>query len=171
MPLLFLPIMYYAKIEYTILLRGDFMDKKYETTLYRLWLNTRYRNKGEFCETWNRFSNFEAWANANGFQEGARLKRLNKTKPYSPTNCQFLIGKTEYNTELYRIWSKMMYHSKYNVCHEWRQFPNFEAWALSNGYEPGTKLFIERANKYDPYTGVYSYEWNPMCCKFRTKEL
>lgn len=150
------------------------MEDKYKNNkLYRIWLNTRYNNKNEFVDEWNTFVNFENWAITQGYEEGARLKRLDKTKPYGPNNCQFLIGKTEYNTHLYRIWVKIKYKSKYPICSEWSQFPNFEAWALSHGYEENTPdkldLFIERANTYDPYTGTFTYEWNPMCCKFGVK--
>lgn len=147
------------------------MYEKFTSKLYKLWINKRFQNKGAFVPEWDDYDNFENWAYANGYEEGARLKRLDKTKPFGPTNCQFLLGKTEYNTPLYRIWVKMCYRSKYEVCAEWKQFPNFEAWALANGYNPDEQmdLYITRAYKYDSFTGVFEYMWHPICVKFERK--
>lgn len=145
------------------------MVNKFQTRLYKLWLNCRHTHKGEFCEAWKRYDTFENWAYDNGFQEGARLKRIDKTKPYGPDNCQFLLGRTEYNTPLFRVWAKMMYRSKYPVCSEWTQFPNFEVWALENGYKDGMKLVIVRANTYNTFTGECTYEWNPITTRFEDK--
>ncbi|NJP37166.1 hypothetical protein [Alkalicoccus luteus] len=75
-------------------------------------------------------------------------------------------------TRLYRIWSSMINrctNPKYNeshyysergisICHEWRSFESFMAWALSSGYEPG--LTIDRLNN--------DLGYSPDNCKWST---
>lgn len=146
------------------------MDSKFNNKLYKLWVNARYFHKGEFCKDWDLYINFENWAYLNGYENGARLKRIDKTKLYQPDNCHFLLGKTEYNTPLYREWVKMKYRSNYEVCSEWTQFPNFEVWALKNGYKPGYKVAIVNAYKYNVFTGESTYIWHPITTKFIVKK-
>lgn len=145
------------------------MYDKFTNKLYKIWLNKRHNYKDQFVTEWDDYDVFENWAYDNGYEQGARLKRINPKLPFGPDNCQFLIGKTEYNTPLYRIWVKMKYKSKYDICGEWSNFPNFEVWALSNGYEDGKDLFITQPKTHNTFTGEYHYEWNPQCCNFGYK--
>ena len=142
------------------------MYEKFTSKLYKIWLNKRYNYKNQFEPEWDNYDNFENWAYANGYEENARLKRIDPTKPFGPDNCQLLLGKTEYNTPLYRIWTKIKYKSKYELCEEWSHFPNFEVWALSNGYSEDKDLFIVQPLDYNTFTGEAKYMWHPNCCKF-----
>lgn len=69
------------------------------TSLYNVWRGMRsrcynpnahnykwYGGKGVSI-SWEKFSDFEMWAQANGFKKGLQLDRNDRDGPYSPDNC------------------------------------------------------------------------------------
>ena len=50
-----------------------------------------YRDKGiKVCKSWEKYENFYKWAIENGFQKNLDLDRIDDTKGYCPSNCQFI---------------------------------------------------------------------------------
>lgn len=48
----------------------------------------------EMSSEWNDYSNFEAWAESNGYQDGVKLVKKNKTKGFTIDNVKFIPMKT-----------------------------------------------------------------------------
>ena len=50
-----------------------------------------YGGKGiKVCKIWrDNPAKFVKWASKNGYKEGVHLHRINKSKGYTPTNCEF----------------------------------------------------------------------------------
>lgn len=72
---------------------GKFAGKPYDpelrrsehgSRLYGVWRKLR---RHPYCEEWNDFPAFYAWAIHNGYSLRSTLKRLDKNKPYGPDNC------------------------------------------------------------------------------------
>lgn len=66
--------------------------------LYAIWKSTihRCRNTSYYkernitvCEEWQDFTEFEKWANENGWTSSMKLLRINKAGNYEPSNCMF----------------------------------------------------------------------------------
>ena len=50
-----------------------------------------YRDKGiTVCQEWLEYDNFYKWAIENGFKQNLDLDRIDDTKGYCPSNCQFI---------------------------------------------------------------------------------
>lgn len=54
--------------------------------LYNKWKWMR-GNGSQYSEKFEQFVTFYNWSMANGYVSGARLKRLDDSRPYSPANC------------------------------------------------------------------------------------
>lgn len=70
----------------------DIYDKDLKETpewkfLYAKWCLIR---KSQYGKEFERFNDFYSWSLANGFVMSAKLTRLDKSKPYSPENCQWI---------------------------------------------------------------------------------
>ena len=53
-----------------------------------------YRDKGiKVCDEWLEYDNFYKWCIQNGFQKNLDLDRIDDTKGYCPSNCQFISHK------------------------------------------------------------------------------
>jgi hypothetical protein len=75
-----------------------------DSLLYRVWsrMRTRCRTKtgqnGKYwggrgitvCAEWMEFPAFEAWALANGYQDGLSIDRINSLGNYEPSNCEWV---------------------------------------------------------------------------------
>ena len=67
-------------------------EKPHGKPIYFVWKHTIYRCKKSnhltMCQEWaNSFHTFYNWAINNGYQSGLRIKRIDRTKGYSPDNC------------------------------------------------------------------------------------
>lgn len=114
------------------------------------------------------------------------ITRMSTVKNGSSTKCrkcQVILKNTKHNrskTRLYNIWARMKYRC-YNpknpafrwygnegvtVCKEWvDNFPEFEKWAISNGYKENLVLDKDfLCHKYNIYPKIYS----PRTCKWVT---
>jgi hypothetical protein len=75
-----------------------------KTPLYRVWCRMKgctsspshqdFKYYGErgivVCEEWQRFETFYAWAVSNGYQRGLTIDRIDSTRGYCPSNCQWI---------------------------------------------------------------------------------
>jgi hypothetical protein len=46
--------------------------------------------KGKLCQEWYDSKAFIAWAYQNGYEDGLTIDRIDSSKGYSPSNCQWL---------------------------------------------------------------------------------
>lgn len=72
-------------------LRNEYLYGIWRQTVNQCSGNNFYKKKNiKVCEEWqNDFKAFEQWAEANGFEEGLRLLRIDKEGDYEPDNCQW----------------------------------------------------------------------------------
>lgn len=68
---------------------GEPYDPELRTTehgsrLYSTWRNIRKR---PHCEQWESFLPFYNWSVKNNYSLGAKLRLIDKEKPYCPENC------------------------------------------------------------------------------------
>jgi hypothetical protein len=121
-----------------------------------------------FYEDWNDFDVFSEWALANGYTKGKTIELIDKDASFSPKNC-FFSAKFQHHgmsqSRIYIEWKCMLLrcntpsHKSYkdyggrgiSVCSQWHEFPNFQEWALANGYNDN--LTIDRIDvngNYEP---------------------
>jgi hypothetical protein len=61
-----------------------------------------YGAKGvSVCEEWQNFTNFCAWALANGYEDNLTLDRKNSSGNYEPSNCRWATNKEQQNNTSY----------------------------------------------------------------------
>jgi len=162
-------------------------NRKSNTTLYRVRSNIltkcynknapTYKNFGgkgiTVCDEWKEsFPAFEKWALDNGYKKGLSIKLIDKSKNFSPDNCEIVnsLGNKKThgmsNSRPYHIRASMisrchnknfnsfeMYGAKgITVCDEWREsFKNFWEWASNNGYSDElTNDRIDPKGNYEP---------------------
>lgn len=63
-----------------------------KTKLYKMWLGIKHRayQYPGFCEDWNEYETFKKWALDNGYEDGKRFRRIDKSKGFNPDNCEFI---------------------------------------------------------------------------------
>lgn len=69
------------------------MMKKAEgkSNLYHSYYNLLRRQDVKVCQIWrNSFKAFEKWCLEHGYCEGARIVRIDKTKPFQPSNTKIV---------------------------------------------------------------------------------
>ena len=99
-------------------LRDDLADIRLNTTkdnsarhssIYKCWNNVKqrcnnpknpnYKNYGAkgitVTSKWDKFKDFQQWAEANGYQKDLTLERRDSTKNYTPENCTWTSHKTQ----------------------------------------------------------------------------
>lgn len=84
------------------------------TKLFRVWCSMRarcgnpndrcfhrYGGRGiKVCEEWDTdFSSFKRWSEANGYEEGLTIDRIDNDKGYSPDNCRWTTMKVQNNNK------------------------------------------------------------------------
>ena len=80
-----------------------FIDEQ-DKHIYSIWkgMNKRCNNKNckdykwyggkgiKVCEEWHNYLNFRKWSIENGFAIGLTIDRLDVSKDYKPSNCQWI---------------------------------------------------------------------------------
>jgi DNA-binding XRE family transcriptional regulator len=121
-----------------------------------------------FYDDWNDFDVFSDWALDNDYAKGKTIELIDKNASFSPENC-FFSSRFQHHgmsqSRLYKEWRGMLLrcttpsHKSYkdyggrgiSVCTQWHEFPNFQEWALANGYNDN--LTIDRIDvngNYEP---------------------
>lgn len=72
-------------------LRDEYLYSIWKLTINKCNNVTYYKEKGiTVCEEWkNDFKSFEEWSNENGYEDGLRLLRKDKSANYEPDNCMW----------------------------------------------------------------------------------
>ena len=63
-----------------------------KTPTHQAWVTMNYNNKGDVCSRWNtsKGGSFENFLVDMGIKpDGSKLYRIDKSQPYSPTNCEW----------------------------------------------------------------------------------
>lgn len=110
------------KVRKNVFVKGHPYGKRFQPThglskhpLFRVWShiidrcskshksNKYYFSKGiTMCDEWkNDFKKFYDWAISNGWQKGLTIDRLDTTKNYEPSNCEF-VTKSENSKRMMR---------------------------------------------------------------------
>ncbi len=91
-----------------------------------------YGGRGiKICDEWRTdFFAFYAWANANGYEAGLSIERINNDGNYEPSNCRWAT-KIEQNNN--RRTSRFIEYSGM-ICtlSEWSRITNIPAWKISD---------------------------------------
>lgn len=68
------------------------MKKKEDNAnLYHTYYNLMRRKDVKVCQIWkNSYKVFEKWCLENGYCDGARIVRIDKTKPFQPSNVKIV---------------------------------------------------------------------------------
>lgn len=105
-----------------------------QTKLYNTWrgmkercTNPNHKNfnlyAGKLCAAWHDSSKFVEWAESSVYFEGASIDRIDRTKGYSPDNCQWITKQEDSakgNKE--RRLTCILYENNYYTLTELRDF-------------------------------------------------
>jgi hypothetical protein len=80
------------------------------TRIYRIWSSMRNRcghvGKGKrnyadrgirVCDEWQKLDAFNAWARANGYDDGKQIDRIDNDGDYEPSNCRWVTQQENLN--------------------------------------------------------------------------
>ena len=104
--------------------------------------STYYHNYGgrgiKICDEWKTYTDFENWANENGYGEGLEIDRIENDLGYSPDNCRFVGSFTQSRNR--------------------RNVPKY----TKDGFTGGLSEWAERLGKNRSTLAqrLYVYKWN-----------
>lgn len=101
------------------------------TRLYKIWGNMRnrcsnannpawenYGGRGiTVCKEWDAFQVFRDWANANGYNDGLTIDRVNNNEGYCPENCRWTDNYSQANNK--RANHLIIYQGEVHTIAEW----------------------------------------------------
>ena len=114
--------------------RGNKTHGETETPLYKTWSRMKHRcsNKNhkyyeyyggsgiKVCEEWeNSYESFRDWAKANGYKDGLTIERIDVTKDYEPSNCEWIPLSEQANNRRSTVWIE--YNGKRQNLKQWSE--------------------------------------------------
>lgn len=91
-------------------------DSYKSSNLYHVHYNMTQRKDVKVCPEWKDYKKFAEWCFKNGYKDGSRIIRIDKTKPYSPENSK--ITTSDYSINMKRLIgltkNKNIKHIKFN---------------------------------------------------------
>lgn len=127
------------------------MVKRYERT---------QKDIDRYAKKWEDPSKFSEWAVENGWKPNAILKKKNKKKHYTPSNCYFYFRPVyTYNGETKSLseWSKTTGLTQKTIEGRLLRNPNFEH-AIHEFIENGCKKIKTKNNKYQNDIPILQYD-------------
>lgn len=81
-------------------------ESKSKSNLYHVWYNMINRTDVKVCDSWRKnYRTFEKWCMDNGYKEGCRIYRIDKSKAFTPSNTA--IKKLNYISNLKSMQQKI----------------------------------------------------------------
>jgi len=119
------------------------------TKLHKIWLSARH-NRG-LCKIWDDdFTEFYKWSTQNGYKDGLILGRIDKNKPCSPDNCEWLTRKQMQN----KMTNCNFYecNGERHTLSEWEEITGNSYGAMKErikkGWDIESALFAPKGYKY-----------------------
>lgn len=114
---------------------GDRRDSKY------------YHDKGiTVCDEWRDYKTFEKWAIENGYAENLTLDRINDSRNYEPSNCQWITLEEQQRKKSNNIWIE--YNGEKKILADWAREYKINRKTLESRLEMG--YTFEEALKKKP---------------------
>lgn len=128
--------------------------------------NKGYRNYGgrgiKVCDEWlHDFQSFYDWANANGWEEGLTIERIDVNGDYCPENCTWIPKDMQARNRRTTIW--LEYDGKCMTASEWADELGIQRQTLLHRYYAGWSTEDMLTKPVEPYNHILpqnGIEWN-----------
>lgn len=95
-----------------------------------------YGGRGiSYCEDWQSFQNFKAWAESNGYTDDLTLDRIDVNGNYEPSNCRWSTFKEQQNNRTNNHFIE--YNGELKTLQQWGEIFNIKWTTLYKRLQSG----------------------------------
>ena len=141
-----------------------------KTYLYKKWLEIKYNCNNyksreyhlygakeiKLYKLWYDFQEFKDYCESTGYEEGKKIKRINKDKDFKPGNIYFVDKNRTKVLYLYKLWLDLK--KKYSKNFYWNEFDDFKKDCILLGYQKGMGFKIFDKFKNIDFKNIYFIE-------------